>query len=306
MPTLRYHTVDVFTDRAFGGNQLAVVLDADALSQGAMQSVAAEFNYAETSFVRAAAPDRGPTVRIFTPTREMPFAGHPTIGTALVLAHEGRVIPNPADSLSATVTLELPVGPTPVTVGFDGAMPVTATLSAPVPFSRKQEVSVATAAGALGLGERVIVGEHHPPVVIGCGVDFLAVELASAAALAEIRPDAARYATHLGGWPIIGILPYVRDVDGFDTRARMFGPEAGVVEDAATGSANVALAGLLAELEPAADGSFLYRMGQGTEMGRPSVLEGGADKQGGQIITTRIGGAAVPMCAGIIRVPDGL
>ncbi len=262
---LTYQTVDVFTDSPFGGNPLAVVFGAERLSPAAMQAVAAEFNYSETTFVL---PPQNPahtaSVRIFTPRTEVPFAGHPNVGTATVLAWRGTVFGAPVGD---RVLFEEAAGLVPVEILHDGGWAVGATLTAPQPFRRLDEAEVTEVAACLGLRPAQIREDRHRPVV----------------AAIETAPTVA---------PVKDIHCYVRTGgdDGFDLRTRMFAPLDGVPEDPATGSANCALAGLLAEFDGPADGTVALRIAQGVEMGRPSVLLAEVDRSGGATAAIRIGG----------------
>lgn len=295
----RFFTCDVFTSDRFGGNQLAVLPDATALSDRQMQQVAREFNYSETTFVLP--PEKGYTrrVRIFTPTREVPFAGHPNIGTAFVLAtaHEFGDIETDLE-----VTFEEEAGLVPVTITASADGSYRCELLAPQPLCLRQAVDPRLAAAALALQEDDISLDIHPPQVAGVGLPFLIVELRDLEALARARCqlDAIESLSARGIAP--DILLYVRVTGDLDIRARMFAPLDGVPEDPATGSANCALAGLLSHCDPAGSGDFRWRIGQGVEMGRPSVLHASAQKKAGEVTATRIAGDCVMVCEGIITV----
>jgi trans-2,3-dihydro-3-hydroxyanthranilate isomerase len=297
---VRFYTCDVFTDTRFGGNQLAVLPEADGLDGRRMQQVAREFNFSETTFVLA--PEAGHTrrVRIFTPMSEVPFAGHPNVGTAFVLATIGAL-----GSLAAetTVTFEEEAGLVPVTVrsGADGC--IRCELTAPQGLTLGPDVPVELVARAVSLAPGDVATSVHPPLVASVGLPFVIAELTGRDALVRARPDGAGAEALLAA----GVRPsdvhvYVRSDDGFDLRARMFSPLDGIPEDPATGSANCALAALLARLDPAADGHFAWRIAQGVEMGRPSVLEARADKRGGEVVATFVGGECVLVSDGTIEV----
>jgi trans-2,3-dihydro-3-hydroxyanthranilate isomerase len=297
----RYVTVDVFTDRAFGGNQLAVVLDAQGLSTAQMQAIAVEFNFAETTFVlppRDAANDAH--VRIFTVTSEIPFAGHPNVGTAYVLA--SRVAKPPP-----RLKFEEGAGLVPLEILTQGGKVVGAELTAPQPLKRMTEVSADQAAACISLSAADIKTDRQAPQIISVGLPFLVVEVASREALRRARPDPDAFART---FPIDGsdaVYFYTRDVHASerpsDLQARMFHPgTSGLSEDPATGSATVALAALLADLDPAKDGELRLRIGQGFDMGRPSVLFTRVVKQGGKIVSAHVGGACVTMMEGTFRL----
>jgi len=289
-----YVTVDVFTDRKFGGNPLAVVLEAEGLSTAEMQAIAAEFNYAETTFVL---PPRDPKhtaeVRIFTPKAEMPFAGHPNVGTAFMLAHLGRIT---GDKL----VFEEKAGLVPMDIVREAGKVVSTRLAAPQPFTIVETVEAALVAEACGLDAGDIVGA---PVVASTGNNFLFAEVTSRATLKRAVGRTDVFARHFPMARTVGIHLYVAaEEHGVKIQSRMFAPLFGVPEDPATGSANVSLAGLLAQRDPRADLAFSTVIGQGFDMGRPSVLEGAAEKKAGKIVATYIGGRSVPMMSGTIEL----
>jgi len=290
-------TVDVFTDRKFGGNPLAVVTDADGLSTEQMQNIAAEFNYAETSFVL---PPRDPAntaqVRIFTPKAEMPFAGHPNVGTAFVLA---RLRPDLGD----TLVFEETAGLVHMDLIRENGAVVATRLAAPVPFSIGEEISPEIAAAACSLEPGDLKLDIHRPCVASCGAGLLFAELPSRAVLAKAAPRADVFARDLPRQRLVGLHLYVQMPEGeIDLQTRMFAPEHGIPEDPATGAANVALIGLLAHLDPRPDLSLAKTIGQGVDMGRPSLLHASAEKKAGKVVATYIGGRCVPMMQGTIEV----
>jgi trans-2,3-dihydro-3-hydroxyanthranilate isomerase len=290
----RYVTIDVFTDRAFGGNPLAVVLDAEGLSTAQMQAVAREFNYSETTFVLPPDdPAHTARVRIFTPAFEMPFAGHPNVGTALVLA---RRAPTPP----ARLLFEELAGLVPLEIALDGGAPVSAELTAPRPFATGATADPAAVAASVGLPAARVATARHQPIAGSAGAAFLFAELFSRAALRDARPDAARLGEILAATGTIGVFLYTADgADASrDLSARMFFPLAGIVEDPATGSAAVALAALHATLAPAPDLDLSLRIVQGEDMGRPSLLAARAVKRGGAVVSAHVGGRGVEMMEG--------
>ena len=294
----RYFICDVFTSTRFGGNQLAVLPDARGLSDRQMQQVAREFNFSESTFVLP--PERGHTrrVRIFTPAAEVPFAGHPNIGTAFVLATMGAF--GPLDG-PVMVTFEEKAGLVPITISRrDGR--VWCQLSAPEPLSLGKTVSAESLASALSLAPEDVVTTTHLPQVTSVGLPFLIAELRDRAALARARVNIQGFDALVTQDVTPDVHVYVRSGDEFDLRARMFAPFDGVAEDPATGSANCALAGLLSHCGDRADGAVSWRIAQGVEMGRPSVLEVQAEKRSGVVIGTRVGGASVLTSEGVIDV----
>jgi trans-2,3-dihydro-3-hydroxyanthranilate isomerase len=295
----RFVTCDVFTDRRFGGNQLAVLPEAEGLSPAQMQSIAAEFNYSETTFVLPPAePAHLARVRIFTPKAEIPFAGHPTVGTALVLAWHGRA------PIEGEVVLEEGAGPVPVRIAAEGETAVAAEFAAPVAPSHGPATSAAPVAAALGLSPADLVTDAGLPCVASCGTPFLVVELAGRAALARARLDAAADLPDGGN----GVFLFTRgagDASAADARARMFAPKHGIAEDPATGSAAAAFAGFLGGRPGLAEGWHRWRVAQGVEMGRPSLIEASAHRQGDRVVEVRVGGKAVPVAEGTIEVEGG-
>jgi trans-2,3-dihydro-3-hydroxyanthranilate isomerase len=295
---IEFVTVDVFTDRRFGGNPLAVVPDGRGLTTAEMQNIAAEFNLSETTFVLPP-QDASHTaqVRIFTPKSEMPFAGHPNVGTAFALAVRGNAH---GRAIGDQLIFEENAGLVPLELVKEGVTVIGARLTAPQPLSRGVDVPVGIVAEACAIVRDDIETKHHLPCVAGCGVNFVFAEVKSRQALAAARPRAEIFAKHFA--ENVGIHLYLRDTGEVDIRARMFAPLDGVPEDPATGSANVALAGLLAKLRPEPDLNFELRIVQGVEMGRPSRLEASAEKRGGRVMQTRIGGRCVPVMRGTIEI----
>ncbi len=295
----RYVTTDVFTDTLFGGNPLAVVLDAAGLSDAQMQAVAKEFNYSETTFVL---PPRDPAhtaqVRIFTPFRELPFAGHPNVGTAFVLAQEyaARGTPCPEQFV-----FEEGAGLVPVALIREGATVTGAELLAPGALSRGAQLDPARAAACLSLELRDIRTDDHAPQVVSVGLPFLVVELASRDALRRARPDPAGYDAVLPLDGAVAVYAYTRRTEDADVQSRMF--MSGLGEDPATGSATAATAALLAALHGPADGEMHLRVRQGVDMGRPSLLLTRVRRQGGAVTEVRVGGGCVPAMAGHFHLP---
>jgi trans-2,3-dihydro-3-hydroxyanthranilate isomerase len=295
----RFYTCDVFTDRRFGGNQLAVLPAATGLSDRQMQLIAREFNFAETTFVLPAEQGQTRRVRIFTPTAEVPFAGHPNIGTAYVLATTGE-LGDIADSV--TVTFEEKAGLVPVLIQRRADQTLWCELAPPEALSIGKRISAEMLATAVSLNVHEVVTTTHLPLVVSVGLPFLVAELRDRRALEHAR-------INMIGVDVIaaqGITPdihlYIHSRDDFAIRARMFAPLDGIPEDPATGSANCALAALLTHCKPDLDGEWNWRIAQGVEMGRPSVLEARTEKRDGRIVATRIGGVAVLVSEGVIHV----
>ena len=296
----RYLHCDVFTDAVFGGNPLAVLPDARGLSDRRMQQIAREFNFSESTFVFPAEAGHTRRVRIFTPTTEIPFAGHPNVGTAFALAATGELGPIEGPT---TITFEEKAGPVPIAIErrADGA--IACELTAPERLSLGAEVPAAEVAAALSLPQHEVVVRTHAPRVFSVGLPFLFAELSGREALERARSNVAA----LDAIAKRGITPdihfYAATRDDFDLRVRMFAPLDGVPEDPATGSANAALAAALAHFDGRRDGTFRWRIAQGVEMGRPSVLEARVEKKGGAVVEAKIGGTSVLVAEGTMEVP---
>lgn len=290
---LTYYTLDVFTDRIFGGNPLAVVVDAPELSGELMQRITREFNYSETVFVLPpAGPGAHRRVRIFTPGRELPFAGHPTIGTALLLAELG-VGPG------GEIVLEEPVGNVRVTISRSPSGPAYAELTVPgKPELRTVATTPDVIASVVGLspGDLAVPGEGL--TAASCGVPFVMVPVQSAATLARAEASTAKWREHLADQWARELYLFWEEPDGI--RARMFAPGMGIPEDPATGAAAAALAAWLAAGGP--DGDHRRTIQQGVEMGRPSTLQISWEKQDGEIRAVRVGGTAVRVASGTLTV----
>jgi trans-2,3-dihydro-3-hydroxyanthranilate isomerase len=301
----RYVTADVFTDQMFGGNPLAVVLDAEGLSTMQMQAIALEFNYSETTFVLPPG-NRAHTakVRIFTPRTEVPFAGHPNVGTAFVLARESPSAAAAAASADGIFVFEEGAGLVPLTLLREHGATVGAELRAPEALSRRSFVSREVAAACLSLDPRDIAMQVHAPQIISVGLPFLVVELGSRDALRRSTPNVAAHAALL---PLDGadaIFAYWRERDQPHAsdeavlHARTFSPLDGIVEDPATGSACAATIALVATIDSDRHGERAWRIHQGVDMGRPSLLLGRTAVHEGAVTATHIGGRCVAVLEG--------
>jgi len=293
-------TVDVFTDRKFGGNPLAVIPDARGLSTEQMQSIAAEFNLAETTFVL---PPEDPAhtahVRIFTPKAEMPFAGHPNVGTAFVLARLGEC--HGRRITGDRLVFEEKAGLVPLDLTREQGAVVAARLAAPQRLALGDEIASETVAAICGLEASEIATRTHRPLIASCGNNFVFAEVTSRAALAKAAVRTDMLAKHLPMARAVGVHLYTHVKEhGVEIQSRMFAPLFGVPEDPATGSSNVVLIGLLAHFRPETDLDLSKTMGQGFDMGRPSILEASAEKKAGKVVATYVGGRCVPMLSGTI------
>lgn len=292
-----YYICDVFTETRFGGNQLAVLPQADGLSAQQMQQIAREFNFSETTFVFPAKAGHTRHVRIFTPVREIPFAGHPNVGTAFVLASAGEF---GKIKSKLAVTFEEESGLVSIEIHESGGKVASCELTAPQALSFGKTLPVDLVAAAISIDPKDIVTKTHGPQVVSVGLPFIFVELRDRSVLQRARISMNGFEALAAQDVMPDVYFYTRVTDGFDIRARMFAPLSGVPEDPATGSANCALAGLLAHYSQDADGSFTWRIAQGVEMGRPSTLIARAEKKDGVVQTTRIGGASVLVSEGTI------
>jgi len=290
MRKFAFETVDVFTETRFGGNQLAVFTDARGLSDAEMQSLAAEMNYSETTFVLPPDdPANTARVRIFTRTHEMPFAGHPNVGTAFVLARHGR----DSDGL---LRFEEIAGLVEVRVANGGEEVTGASISAPQPLSTGIELPPEAIAACAGLAASDIVVTNHRPLHASVGVFFVVVEV-RLDALSKAKPDLAQFRAVRDATPGLegrfSLFLYARD--GEAIRARMFAPISGTWEDPATGSASATVAALLLSLSGQESGA--WTLTQGVEMGRPSLLNLKAWRTG-EGVRASVGGACVPVFRG--------
>lgn len=296
---VEFFTCDVFSRRRFGGNQLAVIPDARGLNRKQMQQIAREFNYSETTFVLPPESGHDRKVRIFTPAREVPFAGHPNIGTAFVLASSGMLgeIPD-----GRVVTFEEEAGLVEVTLNRSDDDRLCCELLAPQQLTLGDVLMPELAAPALSLDVADISLAVHPPCVAGVGLPFVIVELVSQEALERACFNTAVMETLHKRGISPDILLYVCSDGPADIHARMFAPLDGVPEDPATGSANCALAALLTHYDPAESGEYAWTISQGVEMGRPSLLYARTEKSGGSVSATRIGGDCVMVSRGELYV----
>ena len=278
-----YLVYDVFTNNAFGGNPLAIIPDAGGLPENALQKIAREFNFSETTFVFPPEAGGDARVRIFTPTMEIPFAGHPTVGTALALHDLGRV--------KAEMVLELGVGPIPVTVA-DG----TARFVTKVPLETWPGPAPEVVAKSVGLAPEMIRTDRHAPEIASVGLPFALADLTDRKALAAALPNTDAFRAFDPHWPTAShydLLVYTRE--GARIEARMFAPLDGIPEDPATGSAAAALAAYLGRLDGA---SASFEISQGVDMGRPSRISAEVTVENGAPRAVAIAGEAVKVMEG--------
>jgi trans-2,3-dihydro-3-hydroxyanthranilate isomerase len=289
MPRFSFVTVDVFTDKRFGGNPLAVFPDARGMSDAEMQALASEFNLSETTFVLPPADTANTArVRIFNRRAEMPFAGHPNVGTGWVLAQQGRAKDDKLRFEEIAGLVEIEVGNT-------------ITIAAPQPLSLGPEMPAELVAACVGLAPGDVITKAHKPVSASVGNSFVIAEV-TGDALTRATPDIGRFREAAAHYTAMGPnrLPlYLYAHDGSRIRTRMFSPLSGTVEDPATGSAATPLSALLLSLTPAAVGT--YDIVQGVEMGRPSRLLCSAHRATDGI-RAKVGGTCVPVLSGEVTL----
>lgn len=301
----RFATLDVFTDKALTGNPLAVVFDADDLNAARMQAIAREFNLSETVFVMTPDnPIHSAKIRIFTPASELPFAGHPTVGTAVLLAMD-RVGGEPQSETDLIIVLEEKVGNVraavilkPGTAGY--AVFDVPEIAAEIPGAADRDLIAA----ALGLSRHDIGFENHRPTRFSAGVPFTFVPVASRSAMETIVISHAAWNEAFGADDHRAAYVYCRETaaNAHHFHARMFSPGMNIAEDAATGSAAAAFAGVIARFDSPTDGTHRYAIEQGFQMGRPSIIHLELDMAHAALDAIRIGGSAVRIMTGTIDV----
>ena len=294
----RFFTCDVFTETKFGGNPLAVFPEAEGLSTEQMQKIANELNLSETTFVLPGSGEFTRQVRIFTPSQEVPFAGHPNVGTAFTLASLGELGTLESETC---VLFDEKAGPVPISINKENDR-ISCELKAPSPLTIGDTFSVAQIAEALGLNPSQIATGTHEPQAASVGLAFIMVELVDRSALAAARANVNVFEeiNATGNMPYLFL--YVRSNDEFDIRARMYAPLDGILEDPATGSATCALVALLTHYQQERDGDFTFRVGQGIEMMRPSLLEARTEKRNGKVTGVWVGGTCVSVMEGSIEI----
>lgn len=292
-----YILLDVFTDRVFGGNQLAVFPDGAGVDAAVMQAVARELNLSETVFVLPREGAAHATLRIFTPGMELPFAGHPTIGAAIALASDGGALAGATDILFAEQAGEVPV----LIERREGQL--SATLTSPkLPNRVHSDLSVESAAQVLGLTPADLAGIEA--VAYSAGVPFHFIAVRSTDVLDRVALDLQAWRTHLVDSAAPHVVAMAQDnwTDGREVHVRMFAPLMGIAEDPATGAAAAALAGALVDRQQPDDGVARWTLHQGHAMGRPSTILLEADVRKGRPEAVRVGGTAVVVGRGTLRV----
>ena len=299
--TCRYLHLDVFTDRAFGGNQLAVFPQPAGLDTATMQAITREMNYSECTFVFPPEDARTAVrVRIFTPGRELPMAGHPTVGTAFALAHEGVIPPD-----QEQVVFGLGIGPTTVRLRWEAGHLAFAEMQQRPPTFGEPVADISAVAAALNLEARDVAAARSPVQTVSCGIPFLFVPLATRDAVDRAMVDQAaltRLCRALGIAEEVFIFSTEPGDDGATAYSRMFAPGLGVTEDPATGSASGPLGCYLVRhgLVPPGQAGQIVSV-QGVKMQRPSRIHIAIGVQGDTIADVRVGGQAVLVGEGILR-----
>lgn len=301
---LDFHTLDVFTDRRFAGNPLAVIHGADGLDTARMQTIAREFNLSESVFLmKPENPAHSAKVRIFTPATELPFAGHPTVGTAVLLA-ELRAADQQRD-MDSLVVLEENIGVVRVGVRLRAGAAGFAEFDVPkLPQMAGAAPDAELLAAAVGLEPREVGFANHRPSHYSAGVPFTFLPVASLAVIARAEIQPGHWANAFGGTRAGKLSLYTRETMSSANafHARVFAPAAGVAEDPATGAAAAAFAGVIHRFDALPDGHHLRIIEQGFEMGRPSHISVSMDVGGGRLNTVRIGGGALRVSSGRIKV----
>jgi trans-2,3-dihydro-3-hydroxyanthranilate isomerase len=305
MNSVAYVTVDVFTGERFSGNQLAVIPDARGLSDAQMQNIAAEFRYSEVTFVL---PPQDPTntarVRIFTPTMEIPFAGHPNVGTAFVLGGQSDIFGKPPGDV---LRFEENAGLVEAALIRGEGHVVGAGIFAPQSLSLGPQVDHETIARCASIDAGGIRTGTHAPVIASVGLPFAVAELADLETLARACPNTAAFAEAGRRYSQqndqFALFLYTRAPENpWHLRARMFAPLDNVIEDPATGSASGALSALLTSLHPESDIEIDITIEQGVEMGRRSLIELKVRKSDGLVDSVRIAGRCVAVMQGAISL----
>jgi trans-2,3-dihydro-3-hydroxyanthranilate isomerase len=301
----RFYTAAVFTDQLSGGNPLAVFPEARGLKPDQMRRMAREFNLSETVFVfPAEQAGHAGRLRIFTPGAELPFAGHPTVGTAHVLAMIGQIL---LEGEVTHVVFEEGIGPVPVAIHAKDGRPVFAQLTAAkLPEFGPQPPSVETIAAVLSLDVADVLEDEAGVQAASCGVPFLFVPVRNRDAVRRARVNRTLWEKALSSFwaPHLYVFAHDPELDGSDLRARMFAPAMGIEEDPATGSAATALAGYLGVRADTSQGTLQWVVEQGFEIGRPSLLHIEADTKDGEITEIRVGGSSVLVSEGTMVIPE--
>lgn len=296
----QFYVVDVFTEKNFEGNQLAVFPSAEGITDENMQKIAKEFNYSETTFVTSTEEKNIKNVRIFTPESEVDFAGHPNIGTAMLLALIGEY----SDEKQIDVIFKEKVGDVPLRIFFENSKPQNAELSvAKLPEEGSDILSLEQIAKAISLNASDIVSSEQP-LAFSCGLQFLFVPIINLDKLKQATLNYEQWKNNISkSWaPQLFLFTNETVLPNSNFHARMFAPALGISEDPATGSAVAALAGYISKFLEKNDGMFSYVVEQGFEINRPSIIEMSFTQKNQKIESVKIKGNAVIFSEGQIRL----
>ncbi|MCA1368164.1 PhzF family phenazine biosynthesis protein [Bradyrhizobium sp. BRP14] len=305
MNTVSFVTVDVFTSKRFAGNQLAVIPDARGLSDDEMQAIATEFGYSEVTFVLPPEnPENTARVRIFTPTIEVPFAGHPNVGTAFVLGRQKEVF---GRELGDALRFEERAGLVEVALHRNDGVVTGARIVAPQALAVGPAIDATTIAACASLRPSDLADQTHAPVRVSVGLPFAVAEVRDADILSKARPNVTAFEEANARYPLaedsFSLFLYARTPgQPWQIRARMFAPLDNVIEDPATGSASAALGAYLVSLLPEADAEIDLVIEQGVEMGRRSLIAVNVSKTNGALRKVSISGDCVTAMRGEIEL----
>ena len=304
MAKINFMTVDVFTASHFAGNPLAVIPDARQLTPALMQRIASEFNYSETTFVLPPnEPDHTAQVRIFTPTEEIPFAGHPNVGTAYLVARMGTLF---GRRVGGSLIFEEIAGLVKAEPIYEGQALAGAAFDVPQSLEVTHDIDPDLVAACISLPKRDLTLGIHAPVMASVGLPFALAQVSSVEALGRARPNAAAFAEASDRYPVrdgcFSLFVYARVAeDPVRLRARMFSTLSNIVEDPATGSAAAALGAFLGGMPSVGDGTSHIEIQQGVEIGRPSTIGVTVTKRRGAVERVSISGACTPLMRGVIE-----
>lgn len=294
---MKFYTLDVFTDKPFSGNPLAVFPHCEELSSQRMQNIAREFNFSETVFVFPPSnPEANFDLRIFTPGGEIPFAGHPTIGTAFLLAYLGMI--HLTDDTTEIIFHEL-VGNIPVTIYSQYKEVIATELSASNPPEFYDDIPSKSALGEVLSLSEADLSDRYTPQGVSCGLPFLIIPLNSLSALKKAQLNLTSWQRNLSNYIAPHVYPCYQ-MEEFRWQVRMFAPSLNISEDPATGSAATAFAGYLATYQPEKDGSWQWLIEQGLEINRPSKIIASASKKDNLITQIKVRGESVIITEGVL------
>lgn len=304
MITVEFMTVDVFTGSQFSGNQLAIIPDARRLNATQMRRIASEFNYSETTFLLLPdAPQHTARVRIFTPMEEIPFAGHPNVGTAYAVARIGKIFERRVEK---SMIFEEGAGLVAAQPIYEGAALTGAQFDVPQKLRLIYDIDPQIIADCVLLPRNEIALGVHWPIMGSIGLPFAIAEVSSVAALGRAKPNLALFADADARYPArdsrFSLFLYTRiGIDPVRLRARMFAPLSNILEDPATGSAAGALAAFLSSMPSTPDGTHSVQIEQGAEIGRPSLIGVNILKRSGVIERVSISGKCASVMRGVIE-----